>query len=68
MLNVSGRYKITGTQLDTQQDLVVRGLEVAPVDSRDEVEDRIGLPFGMLVSSSRTPAGRFACPCPSRAT
>jgi hypothetical protein len=64
MLNVSGKYKITGSQLETQQDLVVRGLEVAPVDLRDEVEDRIGLPFGMLVSLLQNSSGEIRLSVP----
>ena len=64
ILNVSGRYKITGTQLETQQDLVVRGLEVEAVDSRDEVEDRIGLPFGMLVSLLQNSSGEIRLSVP----
>ena len=42
ILNVSGRYKLTGTQLETEQDLVVRGLEVAPHDARPEVQEPVG--------------------------
>lgn len=49
-LDLTGHYKLDGTQLDTRQDVVVRGLEVHSVDDRDEVARRIGLPFGMLVS------------------
>ena len=64
MLNVSGRYKLTGTQLETQQDLVVRGLEVAPIDARDEVKDRIGLPFGMLVSLLQDSRGEIRLSVP----
>jgi hypothetical protein len=43
---------------------VVRGLEVAPVDSRDEVEDRIGLPFGMLVSLLQNSSGEIRLSVP----
>ena len=64
MLNVSGRYKLTGTQLETEQDLVVRGLEVAPLDARDEVEQRIGLPFGMLVSLLQNASGEIRLSVP----
>jgi hypothetical protein len=42
----------------------VRGLEVAPVDSRDEVEDRIGLPFGMLVSLLQNSSGEIRLSVP----
>ena len=49
-LDVTGTYKLDGAQLETSHEVVVRGLEVAPVDDRDEVARRIGLPFGLLVS------------------
>ncbi|MGH7389854.1 MAG: DUF748 domain-containing protein [Candidatus Rokuibacteriota bacterium] len=49
-LDVTSTYTVAGTRLDTRHDLVVRDLEVAPTDARDEVEQRIGLPFGLLVS------------------
>ena len=64
ILNVSGRYKLTGTQLETEQDLVVRGLEVAPIDARDEVEERVGLPFGMLVSLLQNSSGEIRLSVP----
>ena len=63
-LSVSGSYKLMGTQLETQQDLVVRSLEVAPIDARDEVERRIGLPFGMLVSLLQDSSGEIRLSVP----
>src|SRR5213593_4150978 len=53
-----------GTQLETEQDLVVRGLEVAPLDARDEVEQRIGLPFGMLASLLQNSSGEIRLSVP----
>ena len=63
-LSLSGSYKLKGTQLETDHDLVVRGLEVAPIDARDEVEHRIGLPFGMLVSLLKDSGGEIRLSVP----
>jgi uncharacterized protein DUF748 len=63
-LSLSGSYRLKGTQLETQHDLVVRGLEVAPIDARDEVERRIGLPFGMLVSLLQDSKGEIRLSVP----
>ena len=49
-LQASAAHTLNGTRLDAKYDLVVRGLEVAGGDDRDEVEHRVGLPFGLLVS------------------
>jgi uncharacterized protein DUF748 len=63
-LSVSGTYKLDGTRLETHHDLVVRGLDVAPIDERDEVERRIGLPFGMLVSLLKDSKGEIRLSLP----
>lgn len=63
-LSVSGSYKLDGAQLETHHDLVVRGLEVVPIDARDEVERRIGLPFGMLVSLLKDSRGEIRLSLP----
>jgi len=63
-LSVSGSYKLDGDRLETQHDLVVRGLEVEPIDARDEVERRIGLPFGMLVSLLKDSRGEIRLSVP----
>ncbi|HYE91936.1 MAG TPA: DUF748 domain-containing protein, partial [Terriglobales bacterium] len=49
-LDLTASYTLNGTRLEARQDVRVRDLDVAPVDERDEVERRVGLPFGMLVS------------------
>lgn len=49
-LSVTGAYTLTGTRVETRHDVVVRDLDVVPVDTRDEVQHRVGLPFGLLVS------------------
>lgn len=63
-LNVTGRYTLDGTRLDSRHDLLARDLEVAPVDERDEVERRIGLPFGMLVSLLKDSRGEIRLSLP----
>jgi hypothetical protein len=63
-LEITGTYKVSGTQLATRHDVVVRGLQVAPVDDRDEVERRVGLPFGMLVSLLKDARGEIRLSLP----
>ena len=63
-LDVTGTYKLDGTQLETNHDVVVRGLDVAPVNDRDEVERRIGLPFGLLVSLLKDARGEIRLSLP----
>jgi hypothetical protein len=63
-LDVTGVYKLSGTQLETRHDLVVAGLEVAPVDERDEVARRVGLPFGLLVSLLKDARGEIRLSLP----
>jgi len=63
-LDVTGVYKLNGTQLETHHDLLARGLEVASVDERDEVARRVGLPFGMLVSLLKDARGEIKVSLP----
>jgi hypothetical protein len=63
-LDVTGEYKLDGTQLETRHDVVARGLEVMPVDERDEVARRVGLPFGMLVSLLKDSRGEIKLSLP----
>ena len=63
-LDVAGVYRLNGAQLETRHDVLVRGLEVAPVDVRDEVERRVGLPFGMLVSLLKDSRGEIRLSLP----
>jgi outer membrane protein OmpA-like peptidoglycan-associated protein len=63
-LDVTGTYKLDGAQLETRHDVVVRGLDVAAVDDRDEVERRIGLPFGLLVSLLKDSHGEIRLSLP----
>lgn len=62
--NVTGTYKLDGAQLETRHDLLVRGLEVAAIDERDEVARRVGLPFGMLVSLLKDARGEIKLSIP----
>lgn len=62
--SLSGAYKLDGTQLETRNDVLVRGLEVGPVADRDEVKRRIGLPFGMLVSLLKNARGEIKLELP----
>jgi hypothetical protein len=63
-VDVTGTYKLDGTELVTQHDVRARGLEVASVDERDEVERRVGLPFGMLVSLLKDARGEIKLSLP----
>jgi hypothetical protein len=63
-LDVTGTYKLNGTELTTQHDVMARGLAVAAVDERDEVERRVGLPFGMLVSLLKDSRGEIKLSLP----
>jgi hypothetical protein len=49
-LTLTGTYTLNGTRLETRQEVIVRDLDVEPVDTRDEVAHRVGLPFGLLLS------------------
>jgi len=63
-LDVTGTYKLNGTQLETRHDVVARGLQVAALDERDEVARRVGLPFGMLVSLLKDARGEIKLSLP----
>jgi hypothetical protein len=63
-LTMHGTYSLNGTRLDTRQELTVRDLDVDPVDTRDEVERRVGLPFGLLVSLLKDSRGTIRLTIP----
>jgi uncharacterized protein DUF748 len=63
-LSVSAAYTLNGTRLDARHDVVVRNLEVAQADERDEVERRLGLPFGFLVSLLKDARGEIRLSLP----
>jgi hypothetical protein len=61
---LKGAYRLAGTRLETRHDVVVRDLDVAPVDTRDEVAGHVGLPFGLLVSVLKDTRGSIALSVP----
>jgi hypothetical protein len=63
-VDVTATYALNGTRLETKHDVVVRNLDVDPVDTRDEVERRVGLPFGLLVSLLKDARGVIALSVP----
>ena len=63
-LDANAAYTLQGMRLDAQHELVVRGLEVASAADRDEVERRVGLPFGLLVSLLKNPRGEIQVAVP----
>jgi hypothetical protein len=62
-LSANAAYTLNGTHLDSKHDVVVRGLELAESE-RDEVERRVGLPFGMLVSLLKDSRGEIKVSLP----
>ena len=63
-LDATARYTLTGTHLDARHDVVVRDLAVEPIDERDQVEERVGLPFGFLVSLLKDARGEIKVSLP----
>jgi hypothetical protein len=63
-LSASAGYTLNGTQVDARHDLVIRDLDVARADDRDEVERRLGLPFGFLVSLLKDARGEIRLSIP----
>jgi hypothetical protein len=63
-LSATGAYTVNGTRLETRHDVVVRDLDVEPVDTRDEVARRVGLPFGLLVSLLKDSRGAIKLSVP----
>jgi len=57
-------YTLVGTRVDARHDVVVKGLEVARAGASDQVEERIGMPLGFLVSLLKDARGevRLAIP------
>jgi hypothetical protein len=62
--DVSAAYTVNGTHVDARHDVVVHDLEVERVDDRDEVERRLGLPFGFLVSLLKDRRGEIRLSLP----
>jgi len=63
-LNATAVYTLTGTRLEARHDIVVRDLAVEPIAERDQVEERVGLPFGFLVSLLKDARGEIKVSLP----
>jgi hypothetical protein len=63
-LSATASYTLTGTQLDARHDVVVRRLEVERAGASDEVERRLGLPLGFLVSLLKDARGEIRLSVP----
>jgi len=57
-------YTVNGTRLDARHDVVVRRLDVAQSGGDDEVEARLGLPLGFLVSLLKDARGEIRLSVP----
>jgi hypothetical protein len=58
-MTASAGYSLVGTRLDARHEVLVRHLEVARSDASDEVERRLGLPLGFLVSLLKDARGEI---------
>ena len=63
-LSASAGYTLSGTRLDARHDLVIRDLDVARADERDEVQRRLGQPLGLLVSLLKDARGEIRLSIP----
>jgi hypothetical protein len=63
-LSAAAHYTLLGTKIEATHDVVVRRLEVARSGSTDEVEQRLGLPLGMLVSLLKNARGEIRLAVP----
>ena len=58
-MTASAAYSLVGTRLDARHEVLVRHLEVAHSDTRDEVERRLGMPLGFLVALLKDARGEI---------
>jgi hypothetical protein len=63
-LSASAGYTLKGTQLDARHDVIARQLEVERAGESDEVERRLGLPLGFLVSLLKDARGEIRLSVP----
>jgi hypothetical protein len=63
-LTASASYALRGSRLDARHDVVVRALEVERSGGNDEVEQRLGLPLGFLVSLLKDARGEIRLSVP----
>ncbi|MBI1736922.1 MAG: DUF748 domain-containing protein [Candidatus Rokubacteria bacterium] len=63
-LTATATYTLDGTQIAAKHEVVVRGLDVAHSAEHDEVEQRLGLPLGFLVSLMKDARGEIKLAVP----
>jgi hypothetical protein len=66
-VSATASYTLVGTQPDARHDVVVRNLDVAHAGAADEVERRLGLPLGFLVSVLKDARGELHLSVPASA-
>ena len=63
-LTAAAGYSLAGTRLDARHEVLVRHVEVARSEAGDEVERRLGLPLGFLVSLLKDARGEIRLSVP----
>ena len=63
-MSASATYHLAGARLDARHEIVVRHLEVAQTERRDEVEQRLGMPLGFLVTLLKDARGEIRLSVP----
>jgi hypothetical protein len=63
-VSATATYTLDGTQIAAKHDVVVQGLEVSHTGGADEVEQRLGLPMGLLVSLMKDSRGEIKLSVP----
>ncbi len=63
-MSASASYHLAGARLDARHEVVVRHLEVAQSERRDEVEQRLGMPLGFLVTLLKDARGEIRLSVP----
>ncbi len=58
-MTATANYELAGTQVDARHEITLRGLQVVHTDASDEVEKRLGLPLGFLVSLLKNARGEI---------
>jgi uncharacterized integral membrane protein len=63
-MTAAAGYSLAGTRLDARHEVLVRQIEVARSEAGDEVERRLGLPLGFLVSLLKDARGEIRLSVP----
>jgi len=63
-ITAAAAYSLAGARLDARHEVLVRHVEVARSEARDEVERRLGLPLGFLVSLLKDARGEIRLSVP----